>query len=503
MTTNEAEISGADLREHLAAMRSRLPLILACALIAAALIAVIDLRRPDEWSARATARVITPGRSVLTPDETQVLAQTMLAIASTPEIATAAASSAKIPVVPGERVTAVKAKGGPNEVLIAFEARWDDEDTAIQLSDAAVRALQARVQGDNEAETGRLLAPIDAALKEARARLDSTTISDPARSERERQVSDLLNQRSDVLRRVVPEVVAVSGATNNTTRITAPVVRDAVLVFLIVGLLVGEAVVVARSLRGSIPLANTSGALTRLTGAPAVTLDVARRGRVKRGEITRLAPFIRSMCDEPVVTIAQWGRYPSARVVTEVATTPTYAFPRTVLVDADVRHPHLDRLLGFRRTPGLADVVLRDLPVERAGQLASELPTPLVFLAAGEAGEDRVPELLGRKGLGSVIERAGAWNARVIVSITAVSPLDDLLALVNQTDASVLLAIDVNSTTQDEVRQLADAIRGAGGTLLGVVAERGGSRRNSDRSVRPWNRVEATPLPTRSDAAVA
>lgn len=145
---------------------------------------------------------------------------------------------------------------------------------------------------------------------------------------------------------------------------------------------------------------------------------------------------------------------------------------RTVLVDLDLRRPHLAELLGLTDVPDLADFLSGDQPLEsvfrRYGRtLALGLNKSPVEMAAETLHNPDTAEALA-----ALVEQLDP--EMVIYDMPPALGSDDLLAMAPSLDA-VLLIVDGTKTSPDEVRAcerlLQDRI-----PLMGVVLNRAQDR---------------------------
>jgi capsular exopolysaccharide synthesis family protein len=136
---------------------------------------------------------------------------------------------------------------------------------------------------------------------------------------------------------------------------------------------------------------------------------------------------------------------------------------RTCVVDADLRHPQLQRLFGLPDGPGLADVLAGEATLEEA--LVTVEDHKITILPAGRTCA-RPAELLGTTAMRRTIETLRSQFDRVVVDAPATMPLADVGILTPLVD-SVLLVVRSGTTSKPAIHDAVAAIDAS--KLLGVV----------------------------------
>jgi capsular exopolysaccharide synthesis family protein len=138
---------------------------------------------------------------------------------------------------------------------------------------------------------------------------------------------------------------------------------------------------------------------------------------------------------------------------------------RVVLVDADLRRPALERMLGVVRPGGLSGVVLRQVPLDWAIQPAASLG----FAVLASGGTPPSPsELLGGAGMADTLASLAERFDVVVLDGPPVLGLADAPMLASQVEATlVVVAADRRSpaVTEQALRRL----HAGGGAVLGVL----------------------------------
>lgn len=141
---------------------------------------------------------------------------------------------------------------------------------------------------------------------------------------------------------------------------------------------------------------------------------------------------------------------------------------RTLLIDADLRHPRLHTLFGLENRTGLSSVL-----AERADIEAIDLIPSLGGLSVLSAGP--VPpnpqELLSRARFAEFLEQASALYEVVIIDSPPYTTAADVQVIAARAGAA-LLVCRPHAAALEEVSALASALRQGRATLLGAVVNR-------------------------------
>ncbi len=170
--------------------------------------------------------------------------------------------------------------------------------------------------------------------------------------------------------------------------------------------------------------------------------------------------------DEPVLMVTSLTGKVGRRVIaSNLAIAFAQAGTRTLLIDADLRVPALDRLFGVAGSPGLSTVLAsRDAtlgPVEIA-----EIPG-LSFLPGGPPPPNPV-ELLSRLPALLPALRAATRARLVILNTPPIDGYDDALGL-GPAQPAVLVVVRRNFTRSDKLAAAAKRLDAAGCRIIGSV----------------------------------
>jgi capsular exopolysaccharide synthesis family protein len=136
---------------------------------------------------------------------------------------------------------------------------------------------------------------------------------------------------------------------------------------------------------------------------------------------------------------------------------------RICLVDADLRHPQLQRMFGLPNGPGLSDVLSGRATLDDA--LVTLEDHQLTILPAGVIPANPA-ELLGTTAMRRTIDTLRSRFDRVVVDSPAAAPLADVGILGPLVD-SMLLVVRSSVTAKPAIHEAVSALDGS--KLLGVV----------------------------------
>lgn len=136
---------------------------------------------------------------------------------------------------------------------------------------------------------------------------------------------------------------------------------------------------------------------------------------------------------------------------------------RVLLVDGDLRHPALHRLLGIPGRPGLSDVLTGTAPLDDA--LVSIPEYRLTVLPAGNA-VDRTTELLGSAEMRRLVDTLRTHFDRIVFDTPPAAPLADVSVLAPLVDG-VLLVVRAGRTQRPAIDRAVEDIEPS--RMLGLV----------------------------------
>lgn len=152
---------------------------------------------------------------------------------------------------------------------------------------------------------------------------------------------------------------------------------------------------------------------------------------------------------------------------------------RVLVIDADLRAPSQAKLFGVPREPGLADVMLDYVPLEKA-VVTTTIPG-LALLPAGRAVRNS-SELLGSTRMSDLIGALKADYQWILFDTPPALPFADAATLGARVDG-LLYVVRLEQTPRDQSTRALELLRNAGCNVLGTFLA--GSR-SDDGTVRAY-----------------
>jgi capsular exopolysaccharide synthesis family protein len=169
-----------------------------------------------------------------------------------------------------------------------------------------------------------------------------------------------------------------------------------------------------------------------------------------------------------VVTSALPGEGKTA-VAANLAIALAQAGQSVVLIDGDMRRPRVADAFGISGGVGLSTVLLGDVGIRDARHQWRE-DLPLYLLPTGPLPPNP-SELLATDQLRQLLDACGDAGMMVIFDSPPLLPVTDAAVLAGETDGAIIVT-QIGRTRTDQLAGAAEAVRAAGGTVLGVVANR-------------------------------
>ena len=144
---------------------------------------------------------------------------------------------------------------------------------------------------------------------------------------------------------------------------------------------------------------------------------------------------------------------------------------RVLLIDADMRRPAVDAMLGLKPEAGLADILSNKRSFAEC--LRTVDPLKLFYISAGEANSD-AGELLNTERARDVFQHASELFDWVIVDSCPMLPFSDVHLLAAMTDA-VLMVTRAEVTNRTDLKEALTALTPY--RMLGVVLNASGDAR--------------------------
>jgi capsular exopolysaccharide synthesis family protein len=151
---------------------------------------------------------------------------------------------------------------------------------------------------------------------------------------------------------------------------------------------------------------------------------------------------------------------------------------RVLLLDADLRKPTLAQQIGLPQAPGLAAVLIGDVPLAEAivsvrlkAPGASHAPDArkLDVLAVGTLLPPNPAELLGSRAMDAVLNAARSQYDLVVIDAAPLTAVSDPFPLLRKVDGVIVVGW-IGHSRRDAAQQLHRVLAGSGAPLLGVIA---------------------------------
>ncbi|MCK4859883.1 MAG: polysaccharide biosynthesis tyrosine autokinase [Candidatus Omnitrophica bacterium] len=164
-----------------------------------------------------------------------------------------------------------------------------------------------------------------------------------------------------------------------------------------------------------------------------------------------------------VVTSAGPGQGKTT-ISTNLATVFAQAGEKTILIDADFRHPRLHSIFGVSRVEGITEILAnnkKDFPIH-----STEIPN-LDLLVCG-AIPPNPSELLGSKSMENFIQQLSKIYDRVIFDTPPVLAVSDAVILSTKVDTTLLI-VEAGRTHKKAVIRTAEIIKSVESKIIGAV----------------------------------
>jgi polysaccharide biosynthesis transport protein len=155
---------------------------------------------------------------------------------------------------------------------------------------------------------------------------------------------------------------------------------------------------------------------------------------------------------------------------------------RVLLLEVDLRHPTLAQQLNIQSGPGLAGVLIGDVPMDEATHSVALRASPgegttghtLDVLAAGAVLPPNPGELLESQAMDGVLEQARSAYDLAVIDTPPLTAVSDAFSLLTKVDGVVIVG-RVGHSRRDAAQRLHQVLAGNGAPLLGVIANSAGN----------------------------
>ena len=139
---------------------------------------------------------------------------------------------------------------------------------------------------------------------------------------------------------------------------------------------------------------------------------------------------------------------------------------RVCLIDTDLHRPRQHKILGLRRSPGMANAIVGEASLDDI-VLHTKLPT-LDFIPAGELSGANAVGLLDTAEFQSILDQLRKRYDKIFLDSPPMIGVSDSSQLVRMVDG-VLMVVQHRKYPRAMIRRAKDMVVNMGGNLLGVV----------------------------------
>lgn len=173
--------------------------------------------------------------------------------------------------------------------------------------------------------------------------------------------------------------------------------------------------------------------------------------------------------DSPLHTLLVTSSAPDegkSTTLSNLAVTMAQAEQRVIMVDCDLRRPHLHTLFGLSNDVGLTTMMLEDQALSEPPLLETSIKG-LRLLASGPL-PPRPADLLGSQRMERVLERLKADADMVVLDAPPVMAVTDAVVLATKVDG-VLLVVSAGTTKREQAQRAVERLRKVNAHILGAV----------------------------------
>ncbi len=178
--------------------------------------------------------------------------------------------------------------------------------------------------------------------------------------------------------------------------------------------------------------------------------------------------IIKKGCKKVLFTSSSKGEGKTLSSVNIASALAQQVDTKVIIVECDLRRPHVHLALNLTPSPGLANCLNGECALEDIIK-----PTHLANLSAICYGAipPNPSELLSSDSMTTIINRLSEEYDYVIFDAPPVGVVIDAVPIIKQSDG-VVLVIRNNSTTYPQLNKTIDTINRSGGKTLGVIVNR-------------------------------
>jgi non-specific protein-tyrosine kinase len=497
-----------DLRRQIVIVRHRLPVLIACVLLAAAAAFGYSSLQQPLYEAKATL-IVGQSLSAVNPDINQLLASqrlstTYASVATTRPILENVVKQLGLDMSADGLRGRVVADTPQSNTLLTITARDPDPARAAAIANAladqliaaspAIQGRQAEVQASIDKD---LKAPQDQ-IDTTQARVEVLTGLPDRTAEQDAELLALDGRLASLRAAYATLLSYSSGSGSSMLSVVEPAVAPGspvspktqwnTLLAAVVGLLVGAAIIfVWEYLDDAVRDAET---VQEVTGLGTLGTIPRMKSGKEHSEIYRLATLLYprsgvteayrkirtsiefASVDAPTTTLLVTSANPGdGKTVTaaNLAVVFAQAGRRVLLVDADLRKPGIHRIFDLPNAHGLTTLLRSDdVSLDAIAHVTEQ--ENLRIITTGPLPPNPA-ELLGSQRMRRIVDRLLSGEDLVIFDSAPVRAVADAAVLSSFVNG-VVLVVDAGHSRRDAVRQARETLATAGANVLGVVVNR-------------------------------
>ena len=399
---------------HLREMRQKAALILGCALIASFLVVVLRVSQQEQSYATTLLQVTLASDAIDDGDVTEFRARRLAELSTTSAVLETAGTTSGLGLSTGELRERLDVELGETAGFLSISARGDSAEMAVDLANgmaAAVTGLASPAAANDQV-------------------LDRVVVVEPAR---------------------LDNVSATGGL--------GTALRDGLLAFVVSAIVVGEAVVLLRIVRGRFSPTDAAVEVSAVADAPVLDLRPGLNDGAVRFVHEHLAA-------RSIITVFDMDIDADMSAAQTLASAAAELSPRVLLVDGSGKGGRVHSSLGLELEPGLAELVRHGLDLRTVVRPnGHQLRCGVITAGVSNASDPSTAVLL--TSLQDHLVASGTKT--VVVSVAGQASFDESAASVRALPDCVVIAFDPERHRVREIRDRLDQLRALGASISGIV----------------------------------
>jgi len=457
-------------------------ILIAAVLVAVAVYVIVD-NQQKVYTASTTMSVssgIANTGAVPAQTEEVFLGTTYAELATTRPVVASAVRSAKLPISVDTAQSRVSASADTNTGFVTITADGPNPHDAAALARNLATSLEATVSRQQDAETAKDLASVNAEIAAVEAQLATLPAGSPQAQALEVRYTALLEAATTRQTQPRDSVAVVAPAQIPTQPSSPRPGRDSALGFIVALILTAELFVAITVIGDRFPRGLDAEAVAEAIGLPVLasiprgiggpTVEAFRTLR------TTVAALPEQHRPQSLAIVSSHPNAGKSFVSINLAEATAAQGAGVLLIDADLRRPAVHQRLGIPQQPGLTDVLagtdlnaaLHSVPLDP--QYAVTEPRRILVLPSGTAVPDPTA-VLSTDIVGVIRSRVDGAPRQFIVDTPPANLFGDALAVVTHCDAAIIV-VDTRRGGLRATRNTIRSLRRSGVHVLGVVLNR-------------------------------